>query len=112
MERSASPRSPLGQLIAMVILVAFFSAIPAFVATALAAWIGPETPRRWYAVFLSPGLLPFALFSRSRHMSSLSDVESWLVFVINFVYYFGLLFAFVFWADRRWRRKRAPRIDA
>jgi hypothetical protein len=32
--------------------------------------------------------------------------------VANFVYYFCLVFVFSLWADRRWRRKRAARIEA
>jgi hypothetical protein len=32
--------------------------------------------------------------------------------VADFVYYFCLVFVFSLWADRRWRRKRAARIDA
>jgi hypothetical protein len=31
--------------------------------------------------------------------------------VADFVYYFCLVFVFSLWADRRWRRKRAARID-
>ena len=33
-------------------------------------------------------------------------------FVADFIYYFCLVFGFSIWADRRWRRKRATRIDA
>ncbi len=30
----------------------------------------------------------------------------------NFAYWFVWIFWFVMWSDRRWRRKRAARIDA
>ena len=32
--------------------------------------------------------------------------------VANFAYYFCLVFFFSLWADKRWRRKRAARVDA
>jgi hypothetical protein len=95
----------------MFLCVAFFSAIVAMAATVLGVWIYPETPW-WYAVFIAPGLVPFELFSRSQQTHWLGNAESWLAFAITFLYYFGLIFALVFWADRRWRRKRAERIDA
>jgi hypothetical protein len=95
----------------MLICVAFFSAIAAFAAVAFGVWIYPQTPW-WYAVFVAPGLLPFKLLSSREHFSSLHNIESRLAFVLTFLYYFGLLFAFVFRVDRSWRRKRAARIDA
>jgi hypothetical protein len=83
----------------MVILVALFSALPAFVATALTTFATPETVR-WYAIFVSPGWFVSELFSWHTQRSS-----GWSDFWFNLPYYFGFVFAFVFWADRRWRRK-------
>ncbi len=95
----------------MVLCVAFFSFIAAFAVTALGAFFFLQI-KWWYATFVAPGLLPFKLLSRGVPCSSLSNKESWLAIAITFLYYFALLFVFVFWADRRWRRKRAARIDA
>jgi hypothetical protein len=106
-----SLRLPLGQLFVMVIGAAFYSAIVTFAAAGFGVWIFPRTPW-WYAAFIAPGLLPFKLLLRHGHFSSLQNRESWLAFAVTFLYYFGLLFAFLFWSNRRWRRKRAPRIDA
>jgi hypothetical protein len=106
-----SLRLPLGQLFVMVIGAAFYSAIVTFAAAGFGVWIFPRTPW-WYAAFIAPGLLPFKLLLRDGHFSSLQNRESWLAFAVTFLYYFGLLFAFLFWSNRRWRRKRAPRIDA
>jgi hypothetical protein len=104
-------RLPRSQLVLMFICVALFSVLAAFVATALAAFAEPQTVR-WYAIFVFPGWFMFQLFSRSRQHASASngELEFWIIFAGNFTYYFGLIFAFVFWADRRWRRKRAARI--
>jgi hypothetical protein len=82
-----------------------------FVATALAAFAAPQTVR-WYAIFVFPAWFTFELFSRYQQHTSARNGQFWIVFAGNFTYYFGLIFAFVFWADRRWRRKRAARIDA
>lgn len=97
-------RLPRAQLVLMVILVAFFSALPAIVATALTTFATPET-RRWYEIFVSPGWFVSELFSWHTQRSS-----GWSDFWFNLPYYFGFVFAFVFWADRRWRRKRVTRI--
>jgi hypothetical protein len=35
----------------------------------------------------------------------------YIAFFGNLVYWFVLIFGFVLWSDRRWRRMRAARID-
>jgi hypothetical protein len=78
----------------MVIGAAFYSAIVTFAAAGFGVWIFPRTPW-WYAAFVAPGLLPFKLLLRHGHFSSLQNRESWLAFAVTFLYYFGLLFAFL-----------------
>jgi hypothetical protein len=96
----------------MFLCVALFSVLAAFVASALTGFAEPETVR-WYAIFVSPGWFVSELFSlHQQHTSAYNgQLDFWVDFGCNFTYYFGLIFAFVFWADRRWRRKRAARID-
>ncbi len=36
----------------------------------------------------------------------------YIAFFANLAYWFALIFWFVLWSDRRWRRKRAARIGA
>jgi len=105
-------RLPRVQLVLMFICVALFSVLAAFVATALSAFAEPQTVR-WYAIFVFPGWFTFELFSRYQQNTSArnGELEFWIIFAGNFAYYFGLIFASIFWADRRWRRKRAARID-
>ena len=107
---SERPRLPRAQLVLMFTLVALFSFPAAFVGTALTVFAEPQTVR-WYAIFVSPGWFAFELFSPYQHHTAGRNGGSWIDFWGNFTYYFGLIFAFVFWADRRWRRKRAARID-
>jgi hypothetical protein len=97
----------------MFICVALFAALPAFVGTALTAFVQPQTVH-WYAIFVSPGWFASELFSRFQEHTSArnGELEFWIDFGCNFTYYFGLIFAFVFWADRRWRGKRAARITS
>jgi hypothetical protein len=92
----------------MFICVALFAVLAAFVATALTTIVKRETVR-WYAIFVSPGWFVSELFS--WHTQRSSGWREWSDFWFNLPYYFGFIFAFVFWADRRWRRKRAARID-
>jgi hypothetical protein len=83
-------RLPRAQLVLMFICVALFSALAAFVATALAAFATPETVR-WYAIFVSPGWFVSELFSWHTQRSS-----GWSDFWFNLPYYFGLIFALSF----------------
>ena len=64
------------------------------------------------SLLLSPGWLLFLRISPHLQTSGWDLRPLLLVVQGNFVYYFGLIFAFAFYADRRWRQKRAARIDA
>jgi hypothetical protein len=91
----------------MFLLVALFSFPAAFVGTALTVFAEPQTVR-WYAIFVSPGWFAFELFSPYQHHISARNGGSWIDFWGNFTHYFGLIFAFVFWADRRWAGSAPP----
>jgi hypothetical protein len=82
-------RLPRAQFVLMFICVALFSALAAFVATALSAFAEPQTVR-WYAIFVFPGWFTFELFSRyQQHTSARNgELEFWIIFAGNFTYYF------------------------
>lgn len=60
---------------------------------------------------LSPGWFVVKLLRWTTTGSDNLDLI-FLTVVADFVYYFFLVFLFALWGDRRWRQKRAARIDA
>jgi ABC-type transport system involved in multi-copper enzyme maturation permease subunit len=89
-------------------------AIAGGLATALPFALEPKTAG-WYLLVLvfSPGWLLSRLIETSLPPAGSFDFRELLnAFVANFVYWFVLVFGFVLWSDKRWRRKRAARIDA
>ena len=67
--------------------------------------------RHALAFVLSPGWYVFeSLIPQNSGFAGLGMLFYGIV--ANFAYYFCLVFFFSLWADKRWRRKRALRIDA
>jgi hypothetical protein len=69
----------------------------------------------WYLLLrvFSPGWLLSRLMETSlRPAGSFNIRELFNAFIANFVCWFVLVFSFLLWSDKRWRGKRAARIDA
>ena len=101
------------------VIVMFFCTIPvvlivASAATAIPYLLGQQISL-WYllALPLSPGWVLARLVTTDLGLGTWHSVDvAFNAFVANFVYWFVWIFWFVLWSDRRWRRKRAARIDA
>lgn len=67
----------------------------------------------WYVLVvpLSPGWLLPALLASHGGSPGFNWDDLLNALVGNFVYWSVWIFGFVLWSDRRWRRKRAARID-
>ena len=92
-------------------------AIVAGAATALLfvfPYVLQERSWGWYVLVvpLSPGWLWPALLASHGGSSVFNWDNLFNASLGNFVYWFVWIFWFVLWSDRRWRRKRAARIDA
>jgi hypothetical protein len=88
--------------------------VVAVLSTALPALFTEKNPL-WYlvALVLSPGWLLSALITPSLPPQSFLDLRGlFIAFLANSVYWFTWIFWFVLRSDRRWRQKRAARIDA
>jgi hypothetical protein len=87
--------------------------IVASIATALPFWLPSGSWARDMLVVLSPGYLLSALIAPLLSYRGGLDFRAiYIAFFTNLAYWFVLIFWFVLWSDRRWRQKRAARIDA
>jgi len=73
-DNSERLRLPRTQLVLMLIGVALFSVLAAFVATALTVFAEPQTVC-WYAIFVFPGWFTFELLSRYQQHTSARNGE-------------------------------------
>jgi hypothetical protein len=105
-----------------VLLIFVCSIPPAAIVTGIAIWLVFEIASNLglkegsdalylLILVLSPGLYVVKFLRPLKTGWDPFDLIFFSV-VADFVYYFCLVFVFSLWADRRWRRKRAARIDA
>lgn len=107
-------RPSWGQIVIMFVCSIPVVAIVAGVAT-LVPFIADKRTWGWYVLVvpLSPGwLMPALLASQQVPPSGFNWDDLLSALLGNFIYWFVWIFWFVLWSDRRWRRKRAARIDA
>ena len=106
-------RPSWGQVAIILVGSILVAVIVAGIATALPFWLPAE---RWgtpLLVPLSPGYLVAGLIEPLLAYRGGFDFRLiYIAFLANLAYWFVLVFGFVLWSDRRWRRKRAARIDA
>lgn len=100
------------------IAIMFVCSIPVVAIVALMATAVPFVADKrawgWYVLVvpLSPGWLwPALLASQQLSPSGFNWDDLLSALLVNFVYWFVVIFWFVLWFDRRWRRKRAGQID-
>jgi hypothetical protein len=101
------------------IAIMFVCSIPLVAIVAIAATAVPFMADKrtwgWYVLVvpLSPGWLwPALLASQQVPPSGFNWDDLLSALLGNFIYWFVWIFWFVQWSDRRWRRKRAARLDA
>ena len=88
-------------------------AIVASIATALPFGLAQGSWATHLLVVLSPGyLLAVLIAPHLRYQGGFDFRLMYIAFFANLMYWFVLIFGFVLWSDRRWRRKRAARINA
>jgi hypothetical protein len=111
-------RPSWSQIVIMFLCSIPVVAIVAGVATALPfvlPYVLQERSWGWYVLVvpLSPGWLwPALLASQQAPPSGFNGDDLLSALLGNFIYWFVWIFWFVLWSDRRWRRKRAARIEA
>jgi hypothetical protein len=100
------------------VIIMFVCSIPVVAIVAGAATALPFVVEArswgWYVLVmpLSPGWLLPALLASQGTPSGFNWDDLFNALLANFAYWFVWIFWFVMWSDRRWRRKRAARIDA
>ena len=106
-------RPSWGQVAVMLVGSIPVVVIVATLATALPFWLLAGSWATPLLVPLSPGYLVAGLIEPLLAYRGGFDFRFiYIAFLANLAYWFVLVFGFVLWSDRRWRRKRAARIDA
>jgi hypothetical protein len=111
--KDSAVRPSWGQVAIMLVGSILVVVIVASIATALPFWLPSGSWATHMLVVLSPGYLLSALITPfPPYRGGLDFRAIYIAFFANLAYWFALIFWFVLWSDRRWRRKRAARIDA
>ena len=101
-------RPSWGQVAIMLAGSILVVVIVASIATALPFWLPSGSWATHMLVVLSPGYLLSALITPFLpYVGGLDFRAIYIAFFANLAYWFVLIFWFVLWSDRRWRRKRA-----
>jgi hypothetical protein len=101
------------------VAILFVCSIPVVIVVAILATAAPfflgQKDWLWYlvALLLFPGWLLAALIAPLLPPVGFPELRGiYFAFFANCAYWSVWIFWFVLWSDRRWRRKRAARIDA
>jgi len=106
-------RPSWGQVAIMLVGSILVAVIVASIATAPPFWLPSGSWATHMLVVLSPGYLLSARIAPFLSYRGRLDFRAiYIAFFANLAYWFVLIFWFVLWSDRRWRQKRAARIDA
>ena len=114
---SIALRPSWSQVVIMFVCTIPVAAIATGIGIALALFLAktfdikPQSDASYVLLLvLSPGFFLAGLIEPTLPPAGPFDFRGIIMgLLFNFLIYFGLIFYFVLWADRRWRRKRATR---